>query len=282
MTQIIDILYQEPTASDTLIRAHIQVDTAAELPAVNAYSGYTLLMGSVADDISTGDSYKMQSDGTWVRQPVAQSDTYTTTQIDTLIDGRIPFAETAEITSGADLDDYTTPGVYRCTPTSVSNYPPSTAQCRLEIVEIDRNNGYMQQRAYCVGATTRIFYRNMAGVSPVSWHPWTELRNYGNRGTAIAAGTDLDTLTTLGRYYTATTTIAQGTVHRPDYTAAGNTVYTLEVDYFNTASRYVQRLIACDVSTANFGTITEYIRMGTGAQWGSWYQQDSTPIADHT
>lgn len=44
-------------------------DTAADLTGVTTFDSIVLLAGSSALDISTGDLYRMQSDGTWVLQP---------------------------------------------------------------------------------------------------------------------------------------------------------------------------------------------------------------------
>ena len=52
----------------SLVRAELCCDTAADLPAYDGISGYELAQGSIAWDISTGDFYGLQSDGTWCRQ----------------------------------------------------------------------------------------------------------------------------------------------------------------------------------------------------------------------
>ena len=49
----------------------IQCDTAADLPAADqtGTAGYTIVRGSTALDLATGDRYIMDSSGSWVRQP---------------------------------------------------------------------------------------------------------------------------------------------------------------------------------------------------------------------
>ena len=49
----------------------IQCDAAADLPAANQIStiGYTIVRGSTALDLATGDRYIMDSSGSWVQQP---------------------------------------------------------------------------------------------------------------------------------------------------------------------------------------------------------------------
>lgn len=281
-TQITEIYYQEPTASDTLIRAHIDCDTAAELPAANAYSGYSLLMGCTADVIQTGDRYKMQSDGTWVRQPIAQSDAYTTMQTDTLLSERIPYELTNIISSGADLNDYTQPGSWRCTSTSVTNYPPTTAQGRLDVIEVDSLNGLMQQQLRCVGALSRVYIRTMSAASPPAWHPWVEVDMVGRLGTSIPSGSDLDTYRAPGKYYSPSVSASQNAIHRPDYTPTTNIRFYMSVDIGASTSMFVQTLHAVDVSTANYGVLRVFRRVGNDTTWGSWYETTLTPIGSHT
>ena len=50
------------------VRVELDVDTAADLPAADSVSGYLLWQGSIAHDISTGDFYCIDSEGTWYAQ----------------------------------------------------------------------------------------------------------------------------------------------------------------------------------------------------------------------
>lgn len=52
----------------SVVRAEIDCDTASDIPAYNAVPGRKLTIGSIAWDISTGDFYGLQSDGTWKKQ----------------------------------------------------------------------------------------------------------------------------------------------------------------------------------------------------------------------
>lgn len=52
----------------SVVKAELDCDTAADLPAANGISGRELLMGSIAWDISTGDFYALNSEGTWYKQ----------------------------------------------------------------------------------------------------------------------------------------------------------------------------------------------------------------------
>lgn len=56
------------TNGESVERMEIDVDTASELPAVDAFAGKIIAQGSIAWDISTGDFYGMGSDGQWVVQ----------------------------------------------------------------------------------------------------------------------------------------------------------------------------------------------------------------------
>lgn len=67
--------------------AHIDCDTAADLPAINAYTGITLLMGSTAKDISQNADYEMQSSGTWVLQQAGTA-AYTKAETDALLSAK--------------------------------------------------------------------------------------------------------------------------------------------------------------------------------------------------
>lgn len=65
------------TSGSQNVLGHVICDTVADLPAPTDFTGQVLVMGSWADIIQTGDSYKMHSDGTWELQPAP-----TTTQLD--------------------------------------------------------------------------------------------------------------------------------------------------------------------------------------------------------
>ena len=68
-------------------RMDLFVDTAADLTGLTTFDSITLLQGSTAEDISTGDVYMMQTGGTWVKQPSKSpwSDVYTKEEVDALL-----------------------------------------------------------------------------------------------------------------------------------------------------------------------------------------------------
>lgn len=278
-SMIYDILYTEPTAGNTLLRAHIICDTAADLPAYNAYSGYELLMGSIADDLSTGDSYKMLSGGSWVRQPVAQSDTYTTTQIDNLLSDKIPYSTPGTILATDDIDNYATGGTWFVT-AGAAHTPVANARGRLDVIILASD--VVQQRYATPGSTNRLYVRNSSSLSPLAWHPWVPIwtANLGI-GSAMAANDNLNSYTTYGVYVAASTAIASSIQHRPAYTSPGTKMFIVEC----TAIRFniLQTLIACDISTANFGAFEKFYRIGKsdGSEWGSWYQMSTSTVPDY-
>lgn len=79
-----DIAYNGVT---NVARIDLYADTAADLTGVTSFDSITLLGGSTALDISTGDLYIMQSGGTWILQPSqgAFSNVYTKAEIDAMI-----------------------------------------------------------------------------------------------------------------------------------------------------------------------------------------------------
>ena len=273
-------LYEEPGASTTLMIAHIECDTAADLPAPTDFPGITLLLSSTADIVDTGESYKMRSDGTWILQPIAQADAYTRQQTDVLLQQRIPYMLDGQIVQGDDLDTFTSPGSWRCSSTA-TNYPPSTAHGRLDVIEIDSVNGLMLQQVRCIGSLARTFVRSMSSASPVAWQPWVEIDMIGRLGTSIPSGADLNDYRTPGKYYSPSVSASQATINRPNYTPTTNIRFFMEVSIGASTSMFVQDLCALDMSTANYGALTCYRRIGNATSWGSWYQFTATTIAPY-
>ena len=118
----------------------VYCDTAADLPAVNAFSQGNLVQGSKAKDIDTGDEYMMNSSGTWIKQPapnttqLSLTDYYTSAEVDAAIAAALAsYTNTSDMTTaintaimstqyinrgteitalGADLNDLETCGKY--------------------------------------------------------------------------------------------------------------------------------------------------------------------------
>lgn len=84
LKQSYDIEY-DGTAN--VARMDLFVDTADDLTGLTTFDSITLLQGSTAEDISTGDKYMMQTNGTWVKQPSqsAFANVYTKAEIDSML-----------------------------------------------------------------------------------------------------------------------------------------------------------------------------------------------------
>ena len=52
----------------SVVKVEIDIDSAEDLPVVDELSGTKLYMGSIAWDVSTGDFYALNSEGTWYKQ----------------------------------------------------------------------------------------------------------------------------------------------------------------------------------------------------------------------
>lgn len=66
LKQSYDIEYD---GTSNVARMDLFIDTAADLTGLTTFDDIKILQGSTAEDISTGDKYKMQTNGTWVLQP---------------------------------------------------------------------------------------------------------------------------------------------------------------------------------------------------------------------
>jgi hypothetical protein len=85
---ILQITYARAKAdlSGNLVRAEILCDTAADLPAINAFSGYELMQGCKAHVIDENQDYMLDSGGSW--HPYGGTDwqnVYTKTETDALL-----------------------------------------------------------------------------------------------------------------------------------------------------------------------------------------------------
>lgn len=130
--------------SGNYARAIILCDTAADLPAVNTFTGYELIQGSEAIVINENTKYMMDSGGNWYISGDTFTDVYTKQQIDTLLNAKqddlsavqmdavnsgITAAILQElqsyhtikgIPSNADVNDYSDRGIYTVGSASVA------------------------------------------------------------------------------------------------------------------------------------------------------------------
>lgn len=56
------------SSARSIDRVELDIDSASELPTVDAFDGMRLYQGSIAWDVSTGDFYGLNSEGTWYKQ----------------------------------------------------------------------------------------------------------------------------------------------------------------------------------------------------------------------
>lgn len=95
--------------ASALIRAVMYCDTAADLPGVSDFAGYTLQQGSRAIVIDAAEEYLMQSDGTWSLQQGTDLKSIITMLSD--IDDRLQDT-TADVTwAKSQIDDYIYPAI---------------------------------------------------------------------------------------------------------------------------------------------------------------------------
>lgn len=81
----------EFNGTENVARMDLFIDTSADLTGLNTFDSIKILQGSTAEDISTGDKYAMQTNGTWVLQPDS-SITINVPDFDEL-EGRVETAE---------------------------------------------------------------------------------------------------------------------------------------------------------------------------------------------
>ena len=102
---------------DTVIWVSLEVDSIADLPAQNVFTGYSLCMGSKAHCIQDNSYHKIDSTGTWIQQQAGTS-TYTRAEIDTMLANYATIARVwgqgIEIPENANLftDNYLVVGTY--------------------------------------------------------------------------------------------------------------------------------------------------------------------------
>lgn len=200
--RIRETLYAQ-TASDgstIYVVANIDCDTAADLPAVNAFAGLTLLMGSRAHDIDQNAWYEMQDGGTWVLQDAGTAG-YTKAEVDTLLLGKqdtltfdlVPTADsgnpvtsgglysyiygmpTVDIPANANLNTapYIIPGVYRCATNAIAatlTNCPTQNGFRMIVFDTIALTGYQQRIIFPNNANGEFFWqRRTTSLSFSSW-----------------------------------------------------------------------------------------------------------------
>ena len=73
-------------SDQSLIVAQIECDTLADLPAVNAFTGRTLVKGSASHVIEGNTQHELNSSGSWIQQETSPfRDVYTKSQVDSIV-----------------------------------------------------------------------------------------------------------------------------------------------------------------------------------------------------
>ena len=176
-----------------------------------------------------------------------------------------------EISSNADLDDYTKPGLYRspsgAVTNSLTNCPLTATGFKLE-VEYTSNANFIRQtitpnNAY--NKYTRYKYQRSSDMAFV-WSSWTEESNnyLGLSNHSIASNSDLNDYSTPGIFIMGSDS---GYTHTP-------TTYpgVLIVRYLNADNRILQEVIC---NTTKNGIPLSYKRLYGTSGWTNWVEVDN-------
>ena len=153
-----------------------------------------------------------------------------------------------EIPANADLNAYTTPGVYRCVDGTragtLLNSPTSSAGFRLDVLSTS-SAGYLAQRAIINGGTESLRYYNYAAGTWTDWSSvaFVDAHTHDGPGTLIPTSSNLNAYTTPGAYRvenaSAAASMTNGPVsnagYRLEVLATGTAGYVVQVAYINGA-----------------------------------------------
>lgn len=166
---------------DTVIWVSIEVDTIADLPAQNVFTGYSLCMGSKAHCIQDNSTHMLDSTGTWIQQQAGTA-SYTRDEINAMFTAfhNEVYGRGVMIPANTDLNTLTAGGVYYAIDniSTMQNVPSVvTGAFRLVVTELTtENQARIRQDIYPVGnSLARIVSRNKAGTSstyPDGFRPW--------------------------------------------------------------------------------------------------------------
>lgn len=108
-----------------------------------------------------------------------------------------------------------------------------------------------------------------------TWHAWLGFDNVYGYGRTLASGTDLNTITTPGKYTTNSTSTANSLVNKPPYDTPGAKVSMYEVEPFSSTGLIQKCFVFKSGTGADRGTPEMYVRTGTYANnvwtWYTWY-----------
>ena len=172
-----------------------------------------------------------------------------------------------------DLDTITTVGTYFATSgdlTYITNAPfaPNGILNPIRLDVIALASGRRQQIVRPTGGSGDVFVRNnLSGT----WGAWRNLNTFG-LAQGIATGADLNDYIVPGVYYCNAAT-SSGLSNNP-YTSGAIKLY---VEYLNSDSRYIQKLIPSKSDTFQI-----FYRQYTDRGWGSWYLFEGIAVSSST
>ena len=121
----------EFVSTENCARMDLFIDSDDDLVGLSYFDTIKLLQGSTAEDISTGDTYMMKSDGTWVLQPKSNqldlTGYYTSAEVDNLIQ-KMPQVISRTVTTITASDTLADTGVSYTIPASGYVRITATAQ----------------------------------------------------------------------------------------------------------------------------------------------------------
>ena len=291
----------------TLIAKYV-CDTPSDLPA-RVQSDYIVGLGSSAYVISNAGEYMIQTDGTWQLQ-VAGTVTYTKAEIDDLLSYKADVSNVYTKTQTDNLlaDKITIPDVFGLG-ISLANYnsldnlaignyyaengtvagnvsaPYTRSGFNLWVMSTNNNTRRVQllfpspngSEYYTKGFI--LFRLEVAGTWE-DWHTITDVHGLGNSVIVGAGGINMDTIKTEGVWYSASTTGAQASTGRPDYSSAGSKVWRLDV-YKMYSTRAWQELTVYRLGTFE-GEFDKYFRINkTDNTWTDWQHVDTTIVGTY-
>lgn len=174
-----------------------------------------------------------------------------------------------------DLNNYTTPGIYQCTGPTVGatlSNSPTGQPFRMEVKYFATTSSIIQEISGINDTTSgecEIYYRVKLSSG---WKSWVKISkdmpSTYELGTSLASNSDLNSLTTPGKWYATSSAIADTISHSPVSGVAffGETIPSVA------GSRYIQILYPND-DTGDW-----YKRRYTGS-WQVWIKYTGTPVS---
>lgn len=163
------------------------------------------------------------------------------------------------IPSSADLNSYINPGTYYSInaniSASLSNTPITATGFRLEVKPISTNDRYRQE-IYANSTSANSYCRTFTANG---WSEW-RLMDFNDIGSEISSGSNLNSFTKPGAYYSNNADISASLSHCPVTTVG----FRMEVKYTSADNRYRQEIYANNTASDT------YYRTYTANGWQSW------------